>query len=196
MKLCPTSSPDYGNIYASPGALARPRPVESGVFPTLYQNPDDEAEVPLSGGNISQPARVGHTVRRRAGPWTPAVHLLLKYLEATGFEGAPQALGIDAQGREVVTFFDGDVFAYPMPDFVWSEDTLTAVARLLREYHDIVRGFIPPPDALWRVMVGAPSSGPIICHNDIAPNNTVFRDCVNWLDDNWHTLRAALVDGA
>ena len=62
-----------------------------------------------------------------------------------------------------------------MPDFVWSDSTLTAVARLLREYHDVVRGFSPPPGAIWQVQVGAPDSGPLVCHNDIAPYNTVFQ---------------------
>jgi hypothetical protein len=41
-------------------------------------------ELPL-GGNLNDAVRVGNTVRRRAGPWTPAVHTLLRFLEAEGF---------------------------------------------------------------------------------------------------------------
>jgi hypothetical protein len=38
-------------------------------------------EVPLGGGNMSSGVvRVGDTVRRPAGPWTPAVHALLTHL--------------------------------------------------------------------------------------------------------------------
>jgi hypothetical protein len=60
-------------------------------------------EQPLTGGNVSVGVvRVGDTVRRPSGPWTPAVHALLRYLGSAGFDGAPEPLGIDAQGREVL----------------------------------------------------------------------------------------------
>ena len=50
-------------------------------------------EVPLGGGNVSGGVvRIGDTVRRPAGPWTPAVHALLGHLHATGFPGAPRPL--------------------------------------------------------------------------------------------------------
>lgn len=148
---------------------------------------DGEAEISLPGGNLSQVVRVGDTVRRATGPWTPAVHSLLRFLAAAGFGEAPRALGVDAQGREVLSYIHGDVFQYPMPDFVWSEDTLVGVARLLRAYHDAVRDFVPPPDAVWQMLVGAPTSGPIICHNDIAPYNTVFHDAVPVAFIDWDT---------
>ena len=73
-----------------------------------------QAEEPLPGGNASTGVmRVGDTVRRPAGPHTPAVHELLLYLRAAGFEGAPRPLGIDERGREVLTFIRGTV---PWPD--------------------------------------------------------------------------------
>lgn len=144
-------------------------------------------EVPLQGGNLSQVVRVGDTVRRGAGPWTPAVHALLQYLERAEFDGAPRARGVDSRGREVVTYVEGDVFQYPMPDFVWNAETLVSVARLLRRYHDTIRGFVPPPDAAWQIMVGAPRSGPVICHNDIAPYNMVFRGHVPVAFIDWDT---------
>ena len=50
-------------------------------------------EVPLGRGNVSGGVvRIGDTVRRPAGPWTPAVHALLGHLHATGFPGAPRPL--------------------------------------------------------------------------------------------------------
>ncbi|MFG3296636.1 aminoglycoside phosphotransferase family protein, partial [Streptomyces sp. NPDC048179] len=69
---------------------------------------DDEQ--PLSGGNVSDGVvRVGDTARRPVGPWTPAVHALLAHLHAVGSGAAPRPLGIDDQGREVLTFMPGDV---------------------------------------------------------------------------------------
>ena len=62
----------------------------------------------LEGGNVGGAVRVGDTVRRSAGPWTPAVHALLAHLAGTGFTGAPRPLGFDEQGREVLTFLEGE----------------------------------------------------------------------------------------
>jgi hypothetical protein len=70
-------------------------------------------EIPLGGGNVSGGVvRVGDTVRRPAGPWTPALHALLTHLHDVGFRGAPRPLGIDEHGREVLTFIPGPV-AWP-----------------------------------------------------------------------------------
>ena len=72
------------------------------------------SEEPLPGGNVSTGVvRVGDTVRRPAGPHTAAVHALLSHLHAVGFEGAPQPLGIDELGREVLSFIPGTV---PWPE--------------------------------------------------------------------------------
>ena len=70
-------------------------------------------EIPLLGGNTSTVVRVGDTVRRNAGPWTPAVHALLRHLERVGFNGSPRALGMDERGREVISFVEGECGSYP-----------------------------------------------------------------------------------
>jgi hypothetical protein len=128
---------------------------------------------PLSGGNVSTGVvRVGNTVRRPAGFWTPAVHALLTHLHSAGFHGAPRPLGIDDQGREVLTFLPGVV---PWPDrFELLEPTeqLVRVARLIRDFHDAVAGFRPPPDARWQVLIPGEGSE-TIAHHDLAPWNLV-----------------------
>ena len=53
--------------------------------------------------------RIGDTVRRPRGGSSDAVRALLLHLATVGFEGAPQYLGVDEQGRDVLTFIDGDV---------------------------------------------------------------------------------------
>ena len=128
------------------------------------------------GGNLNAAVRVGDTVRRRAGPWTPAVHALLRHLEDARFE-APRALGTDDQGREILTFVPGEAHSGTLeriPDRIFAADHLIAAARLLRRYHDVVAGFEPPPDARWRLT--APTAHELICHNDWTPWNTLFRD--------------------
>ncbi|HKC90121.1 MAG TPA: phosphotransferase [Candidatus Limnocylindria bacterium] len=133
-------------------------------------------EVPFIGGNMNDATRVGETVRRRAGPWTPAVHALLRFLENAGFE-APRARGIDDKGREILEHIDGDAhpgWPDPAPDWVRDDDHLAEGARLLRRYHDLVEGFVPPTQARWRFV--APTAHEIICHNDWAPWNALFRE--------------------
>jgi Ser/Thr protein kinase RdoA (MazF antagonist) len=133
-------------------------------------------EEPFLGGNLNQAVRVGDTVRRRAGPWTPAVHALLRFLESAGFE-APRVQGTDEQGREILGYIPGKSYwesKSPAPDPAFDEKHLVDGARLLRRYHDIVVGFSPPADAHWRLT--APTEQELICHNDWSPWNALFRE--------------------
>ncbi|HYZ55655.1 MAG TPA: phosphotransferase [Streptosporangiaceae bacterium] len=134
-------------------------------------------EVRLDGGNTGGAVRVGDTVRRAAGPWTPTVHALLAHLAGQGFAGSPRPLGVDDRGREILSFLDGQTVGsrLPWPAWVHAEDTLVQVARWLRRYHDAVAGFVPPAGAVWRAG-GRWKAGLIIGHNDAAPYNAVWRD--------------------
>ena len=131
-------------------------------------------ETPL-GGNLQRAVRVGDTVRRTTGPWTPAVHALLRYLEHRDFP-APRVRGIDEQGREILEYIEGEAYSgtlEPLPDHVMDEEHLIASARLLRAYHDLISDFPVPPGARWRLV--APTEHEIICHNDWSPWNALFR---------------------
>jgi hypothetical protein len=61
----------------------------------------DSEPVALTGGGRSVVHRQGDVVIRDTGPWTPAVHALLRHLEEAGFAGAPRLVGtgLDAGGR-------------------------------------------------------------------------------------------------
>lgn len=142
-------------------------------------------EILLSGGNASSGVvRVGQTVRRPAGPWTPAVHALLTHLHSVGFTGAPRPLGIDDRGREVLSFIPG---VLPWPDRFELLDPhceLVRVARLIRQFHEAVADFTPPPSAQWQVLVPADGSE-IIAHHDLAPWNLVIGE--RWAFIDWDT---------
>jgi aminoglycoside phosphotransferase (APT) family kinase protein len=137
-----------------------------------------EGETRLEGGNVSTVVRVGDTVRRSTGPWTPAVHDLLRHLEAVGFEYSPRVLGTDAAGREVLTFIEGETLGAtsPWPRWAWSDATLDQAMAILREYHEAVRAYRPEGASRWRMWSGDAGEGDIICHNDFAPYNLVRRD--------------------
>ena len=131
----------------------------------------------LDGGNTAGAVRVGGTVRRAAGRWTPAVHALLGHLADQGFDRAPRPLGFDERGREVLTYLDGVTVggATPWPAWVHAYETIEQVARWMRDYHRAVADFVPPPDAVWRAG-GRWAPGLIVTHNDAAPYNAAWRD--------------------
>jgi hypothetical protein len=136
----------------------------------------DREETPLGGGNLSTVVRVGDTVRRPLRPWSAAVHGLLRHLAARGFDGAPRFLGVDDRGREILTFIAGEVGAYPLPTYMWSDEALAGAARLLRRLHDATLGYVAPDGAVWQFAYPDPARHEVICHNDVAPYNMVFVD--------------------
>ena len=131
-----------------------------------------EPEVDLSGGNMTAVVRVGDTVRRAAGPWTPTIHAFMRHLRASGFTRIPEPQGLDDQGREIISLLPGAAATYPLPDFAWSDATLASVAQALRAFHDASVGFTPPADGRWRWPAHEPAE--VVCHNDFAPYNLLF----------------------
>ncbi|MEV4013459.1 phosphotransferase [Nonomuraea angiospora] len=60
------------------------------------------------------------------------------------------------------------------PVGAWTDDALTAVGALLRDYHDATLGFPADPDLSWYFPPVGPAE--VICHGDVATYNCVFRD--------------------
>src|SRR5688500_1392340 len=123
-------------------------------------------ETPLLGGSLTSPVRVGNFVRRRVGPWAPAVHAVLRHLEVVGFEGAPRVIDL-AGDEELVTFIEGRAGIRPRPPALLQDHGLANLGRLLRRYHDAVRDFVPPPGTIWRVGEVPFEAGHVICHGDL-----------------------------
>lgn len=143
-------------------------------------------EEPLTGGNMtSGVVRVGDTVRRAAGPWTPAVHALLAHLRAAGFDGAPEPLGLDSRGREVLRYVPGTVASGDGFQLLQPEAQLRRAARLIREFHDAAASFVPPAGASWQVLI-PPDRAEIIAHHDLAPWNLVMGP-QQWAFIDWDT---------
>jgi Phosphotransferase enzyme family len=127
-----------------------------------------------SGGSV---VRVGDTVRRpikRAGP-AAAVRALLVHLEDVGFEEAPRFLGFDDQGREVLSFIDGQVPLPPFPEWSMTDSALVSVARLLCRFHDATASLDQGETDGWFTSWADPTGGNVVCHNDSCPQNVVFR---------------------
>jgi hypothetical protein len=91
---------------------------------------------PLTGGSDTQGiVRVGDTVRRPLRPFSLTVQAYLAHLREAGFTGAPLPLGVDEQGREVLSFVPGEVHHHPVPPQAAGDDVLVALAQLIRSLH-------------------------------------------------------------
>lgn len=132
-----------------------------------------EVEIPLSGGNSNAPVRTGDRVRRTAGPWSPAVHAVLRHLRSAGLTMVPEPFGFDAEGREVLEYLPGDVPAYPLPPIVWSDTFLVEATRLLRRLHDASASF-DASGCTWQQPVREPQE--VVSLNDFAPYNLVLQE--------------------
>jgi Ser/Thr protein kinase RdoA (MazF antagonist) len=127
----------------------------------------------MAGGHTAPVMRRGDDVLRVPGPWTPNVHALMRGLRAAGVAVVPRPRGVDERGREVVEYVAGDCPVYPMPPWVWGDDVLRQVARAVRAVHDASATLDLPLDG-WRFPPVEPVE--VVCHGDVAPYNTVWRD--------------------
>jgi len=137
----------------------------------------------LPGGNVGGAVRIGNTVRRPTGPWTAAVHELMRHLSRSGLSGVPQVLGEDERGREIVSFLPGLVRD---PDDWTPEDSVVVeAAGWLRRFHDAVGGFRPLGVVQWRGVSRELAEHEIVCHHDCGTYNWVldgdhFAGMIDW----------------
>lgn len=122
----------------------------------------------LPGGNVGGAVRIGGTVRRPTGPWTPAVHALLAHLHERGLRAVPRVHGFDPRGREVLDHLDGEVIDVDAE--LLADVRLADLGRWTRELHDAVRGFDHPGP--WRFP--APAHHDLVVHNDLGAYNVAF----------------------
>ncbi|GIF23547.1 Ser/Thr protein kinase RdoA (MazF antagonist) [Actinoplanes tereljensis] len=131
------------------------------------------ADYEVLAGGVNEVIRIGDTVRRPTGPWSPRVHGLLRMLAARGFRGVPRVLEITGDGFEVLDFLPGEVSNYPATPAAASPEALESAAELLRAYHDATAEYArtAPRDG-WQIPAAEPVE--VICHGDYAPHNCVL----------------------
>jgi len=127
-------------------------------------------------GKDSKPVRIGKTVHRQQSDQSPYVHQVLEFLEHAAFDWAPRFLGVDEQGREVLSFIDGYVpHGQEVPQQTWSLETMQDIFRHIRHLHDLTSGS------------ELANGQECICHGDLSYANTVYREgrAVAFIDWDW-----------
>lgn len=121
------------------------------------------AEIPLLGGQLTPGiVRIGNTVRRPPKGHTSFVRDLLLFLEERGFPFAPRFWGIDDQGREILSYLQGQTWSESGSQL--SDDLLIQAAKAIRQYHDLTAG------------AQLSQEHEVVAHNELGPHNTIFQD--------------------
>ncbi|MES2930767.1 MAG: aminoglycoside phosphotransferase family protein [Patescibacteria group bacterium] len=119
-------------------------------------------EIPLLGGRSTEGiVQIENTVHRPQGINADFIHSLLQHLEKKGFSYAPRFLGVDDKNREILSFIEGEVLREKNN---WTDEQLTQVADLLREFHNSTAGS------------NLAGENEVVCHNDFAPWNLIFKN--------------------
>lgn len=135
---------------------------------------DDEAnDTEHLPGAMGGATRVGRTVLRRTGVWTPQVHELLTYLHDNGLGGIPELHGFTDDGREILQYVEGR--GVQIDAEVVLDNVLEEAVVWLRDFHDIVEGFRPEGQRPWRGGDATLEPGQIICHNDPGAYNWIIQ---------------------
>lgn len=150
-----------------------------------HLGPSEDDEEILHGGmtHVGAVVRRGDTVERPAQPHAPVLHAHLRALAAAGFDAAPTPLGVSEDGlRERLGHVPGEVPLPPFPSWALTDEALRSVAALLRRLHRASASLPVDRTVHWPAELADPEAGSlpdsalILCHNDICPENVVFRE--------------------
>ena len=135
-----------------------------------------EEEV-LAGGvaNAGKVRRVGDRVVRPANGNSESIHRFLRDLRSVGCSGAPLPVEVHSDGTEELLFVEGEVAVPPFPPWVQTDDALTSIVRLMRSVH-AASSKVDLGGLSWSSEMADPAGGSVVCHNDVCPENVVFRE--------------------
>ena len=140
--------------------------------------------IPLEGGSVNSVDYKDGIVRRKLTKVSPAIHQLLKHLEAKNLSSVPRLLNYD-DDYEYLSYFPGSSITRPWDDAILSDEFITRLGQWLKDYHDAVTGFRLKDNARFDWRVTSPKAEMIICHGDLGPWNCIqqngeFQAIIDW----------------
>ncbi|MFQ7077181.1 MAG: hypothetical protein DBX65_01520 [Oscillospiraceae bacterium] len=117
-------------------------------------------EIQLKGGRTTfGVVRIGNKLYRPHKQESNFANSVLKFLETQNFPYSQKYLGRDEKGRDMFEFIDGSV---PIEIGDTTPSQLNDFMQIIKQMHDLTEKISP--------------QGKVICHNDLSPCNTVFRN--------------------
>lgn len=138
-------------------------------------------EVELTGGRITAGVvRVGDTVRRPRNNRADWIGQVLAYLEDANYPHAPRLLGIDDQGRDILTLIPGETTDHPSQR---QPDAYRLGGQMLRRLYTLTTGH--PLINTWPGTRG--DDAVCLLHGDPGAYNTIFQDGLPVALIDWDT---------
>ena len=91
----------------------------------------------------------------------------------------PEPYGFDSEGRENVSFVEGEVPRPPLPDWAATTDTLHAIGVLIGDFREATASYVPHRTERWFAGPSIPAEFAThgrVGHNDIDFGNIIFKD--------------------
>ncbi len=129
----------------------------------------------LKGGRANSIFKKDNYVIRPRNSWTPSVHKYLDFLHNEGIDYIPKPVALDEK-TETVTYVDGTIYHYPLPQEALSNELLKSVALLLKDYHEVSAKYLDILDGNEKWMLQSENEKEVMCHGDIAPYNMAVKD--------------------
>lgn len=138
----------------------------------------------LEGGSVNTVAFKDNIVRRKLTETSPAIHQLLKYLEAKNLADVPRLIDCD-ENYEYLTYISGKPIFRPWGDAIKEDRFLASAGKWLKDYHRVVADFRLQGDAKFNWGVTRPEPEMIVCHGDLGPWNCIqhdgeFKGIIDW----------------
>ncbi len=131
----------------------------------------------LLAGGVANAGKVRRRVDRVVRPSnrnSESIHRFLSDLRSAGFFGAPRPVALHADGTEELVFIEGDVAIPPFPMWVQTDEALASIVLLMKGLH-AASSKVELSGLSWSPEMADPEGGSIVCHNDVCPENVVFR---------------------
>ncbi len=130
----------------------------------------------LTGGRIGKIYKEANYVIRPSNEWTQHVHSFLSFMIEKGADFVPKPISISGE-KEVISYMEGEVFNYPLPEKLLTDDMIVSVANLLLKYHKCSEKYVCELTNHEQWMLPANYPVEVICHGDYAPYNiTIVND--------------------
>jgi hypothetical protein len=129
----------------------------------------------LKGGRIGKIFKIGNDIVRPSNDWSKNVHSFLEFIIGLGCDFIPKPISINDE-NEVLSYVPGEVYNYPLPEMLKTDEIIIEVAKLLSKYHRYSEKYMDKINGNEKWMLRAREPMEVMCHGDFAPYNVTFID--------------------